>query len=109
MLILLPITGRLLTKRESYEIDLEKVFEAARKTNTIMEINAYPERMDLKDSHVRAAVKAGVKLVISTDAHNADQLKFMKLGIGTARRGWATKDDVINTRRLKDMLRMVKH
>ena len=102
-------TGRLLTKRESYEIDLEKVFEAARKTNTIMEINAYPERMDLKDSHVRAAVKAGVKLVISTDAHNADQLKFMKLGIGTARRGWATKDDVINTRRLKDMLRMLKH
>ena len=102
-------TGRLLTKRESYEIDLEKVFEAARKTNTIMEINAYPERMDLKDSHVRAAVKAGVKLVISTDAHNADQLHFMKIGIGTARRGWATKDDVINTRRLKDMLRMLKH
>lgn len=101
-------TGRLLTKREGYEIDLEKVFEAARKTNTIMEINAYPERMDLRDSHVRAAVKAGVKLVISTDAHNTDQLRFMKLGIGTARRGWATKDDVINTRSLKDMIRMLK-
>jgi DNA polymerase (family 10) len=101
-------TGRLITKRQSYEIDLEKVFEAAKKTNTIMEINAYPERMDLRDTHVRAAVKAGVKLVISTDAHNADQLHFMKLGIGTARRGWATKNDVINTRSLKEMMRMLK-
>jgi DNA polymerase (family 10) len=74
-----------------------------------MEINSYPERMDLRDVHARAAIKAGVKLVISTDAHNADQLKFMKLGIGIARRGWATKDDVINTRNLKDMVRMLKH
>ena len=102
-------TGRLITKRESYEIDLDAVFDAAKKTNTVMEINAYPERMDLKDSHVRAAVKAGVKLVISTDAHNTDQLHFMKLGIGTARRGWATKEDIINTRKLKDMMRMLKH
>lgn len=73
-----------------------------------MEINSYPERMDLKDAHVRAAVKAGVKLVISTDAHNTDQLHFIKLGIGTARRGWATKNDIVNTRKLKDMLRMLK-
>ena len=101
-------TGRLITKRESYEIDLYSVFDAAKKTDTIMEINSYPERMDLRDVHVRMAVKAGVKLVISTDAHNSDQLHFIKLGIGTARRGWATKDDVINTRSLKDMLRMLK-
>lgn len=73
-----------------------------------MEINSYPERMDLRDSHVRAAVKAGLKLVISTDAHNADQLHFIKLGIGTARRGWATKNDVINTRSLKEMIRCLK-
>ena len=64
--------------------------------------------MDLKDIHARAAVKAGVKLVISTDAHNSDQLHFIKLGIGTARRGWATKKDIINTRSLKDMMRMLK-
>ena len=102
-------TGRLLTKRESYEIDFDRVFDAAKRTGTVMEINAYPERMDLRDSHVRAAIKAGVKLVISTDAHNADQLHFMKLGIGTARRGWATKNDVINTRSLKDMMRLLKH
>ena len=101
-------TGRLITKRESYDIDLEAVFDAAKRTNTIMEINSYPERMDLRDSHVRAAVKAGVKLVISTDAHNTDQLHFFKLGIGTARRGWATKNDIINTRKLKDMIRMLK-
>ena len=101
-------TGRLLTKREGYEIDLAMVFEAAKKTGTVMEINSYPERMDLRDSHVRAAVKDGVKLVISTDAHNSDQLKFMKLGIGIARRGWATKEDVINTRKLNDMMRMLK-
>ena len=101
-------TGRLITKRESYDIDLDAVFDAAKRTNTVMEINSYPERMDLRDVHVRAAVKAGVKLVISTDAHNADQLHFIKLGIGTARRGWAKRDDVINTRGLKEMLRMLK-
>ena len=102
-------TGRLITKRESYDIDLDAVFDAAKKTGTVMEINSYPERMDLRDAHVRAAVKAGVKLVISTDAHNTDQLHFIKLGIGTARRGWATKNDVINTRSLKEMMKMLKH
>ncbi|MBI2653569.1 DNA polymerase/3'-5' exonuclease PolX [Candidatus Woesearchaeota archaeon] len=101
-------TGRLITKREPYEIELDAVFDAAKRTGTIMEINAYPERLDLRDYNVRAAVKAGVKLVISTDAHNADQLHFIKLGIGTARRGWATKNDIINTRGLKDMMRMLK-
>lgn len=101
-------TGRLITQREPYDIDLDAVFEAAKKTGTVMEINSYPERMDLKDVHVRAAVKAGVKLAISTDAHNAGQLHFIKLGIGTARRGWAEKNDVINTRSLKDMMKCLK-
>jgi len=101
-------TGRLITKRESYEIDLDKILDTAKKTGTVLEINSYPERMDLKDVHARAAVKAGVKLAISTDAHNTDQLHFIKLGIGTARRGWARKEDIINTRSLKDMLGMLK-
>ncbi len=101
-------TGRLITKRESYEIDLYTVFDAAKKTDTVMEINSYPERMDLRDIHVKAAIKSGVKLVISTDAHNTDQLHFIKLGIGTARRGWATRNDIINTRSLKDMLKTLK-
>lgn len=102
-------TGRLITKREGYEIDLDDVFDAAKKTGTVMEVNSYPERMDLRDVHVRAAVKAGVKLAISTDAHNTDQLHFMKLGIGTARRGWAARNDIINTRSLKDMIKMLKN
>lgn len=101
-------TGRLITKREAYEINLDEVFDAAKRTKIVMEINSYPERMDLKDAHVKAAVKAGVKLAISTDAHDSDQLHFIRLGIGTARRGWATKDDVINTRSLKDMMKMLK-
>ena len=101
-------TGRLITKREPYEIDLDKVFDEAKKTGTVMEINSYPERMDLKDTDVRAAIKKGVKLVISTDSHNTDQLKFIKLGIGTARRGWAKKENVINTRGLNEMMKMLK-
>ncbi len=102
-------TGRLITKRESYEIDLDSVLDAAKRTKTVLEINSYPERMDLRDSHARAAVRAGVKLAINTDAHSTDQLHFIKLGVGTARRGWAKKEDIINTRNLKDMLKMLKH
>ncbi len=102
-------TGRLITKRESYEIDMGAVFDAAKKTGTVMEINSHPERMDLRDSHVRAAVKAKVRLAISTDSHSPEHLYFIKLGIGTARRGWAEKKDIINTRSLKDMLRLLKH
>ena len=102
-------TGRLIGRRNPYDIDLEKAFDKAKSTGTIMEINSYPERIDLKDAHVRAAVKAGVKLVISTDSHNSDQLKFIRLGIATARRGWAEKKDIINTRSLKDMMSMLKN
>ena len=102
-------TGRLITKREPYEIDLDAIFNAAKRTNTAMEINSHPQRMDLKDSHVRAAVKAKVKLAITTDAHNTEQLNFIRFGIGTARRGWTTKNDVINTRNLKEMLKLLKH
>lgn len=102
-------TGRLLGRRDAYELDFDKVFDAAKNTKTVMEINCDPYRMDLKDVNARAAVKAGVRLAISTDSHSAEQMKFMKLGIGIARRGWATRDDIINTRNLKDMLRMLKH
>lgn len=101
-------TGRLLQKRKPFEIDLDAVFDKAKETGTILEINAYPERLDLKDSHVRAAVKADVKLVISTDAHHAEQLNFMRFGIATARRGWAEKKDIINTNSLKEMMKMLK-
>ncbi|HLG24917.1 MAG TPA: DNA polymerase/3'-5' exonuclease PolX, partial [Candidatus Nanoarchaeia archaeon] len=102
-------TGRLIGKREEYQIDFEKVFEAAKKTGTLMEINSQPDRLDLKDVYVKSAVEKGVKLVISTDAHTSEQLKLIRLGIGTARRGWARKSDVVNTKSLKDMMSLLKH
>jgi DNA polymerase (family 10) len=101
-------TARLITKREPIEIDFDEILDTAKKTKTVLEINSYPNRLDLKDIHVRAAVKANVKLAISTDAHNADQLHFIRLGIGTARRGWAEKDDIINTCSLKEMIKQLK-
>ena len=101
-------TGRLINKRPAYDMDFEKVFGKAKETKTLLEINSFPERLDLNDAHARAAIKAGVKLIINTDAHNSDQLQFIRLGIATARRGWATKNDVINTRGLKDMVKMLK-
>ncbi|MAH32982.1 DNA polymerase III [archaeon] len=100
--------GRLLNKRPAYDMDFEKVLEKARETNTVLEVNAYPERLDLNDIHVRAAIKAGVKLSIGTDAHDAEQLRYYKLGIATARRGWAGKNDVVNTYSVKDMLGLLK-
>ncbi len=100
--------GGLINERPAYEMDFNKVLEKAKQTNTILEINAYPERLDLNDIHVRAAVKAKVKLSIGTDAHEASELRYYNLGIATARRGWATKKDVINTYSVKDMLRLLK-
>ena len=73
-----------------------------------MEINAYPERLDLNDVHVKAAINAHVKLSIGTDAHEASELRYYKLGIATARRGWAAKKDIINTYSVEDMLKQLK-
>lgn len=101
-------TGRLINKRPAYDMDFEKVFSKAKETKTLMEINSFPDRLDLKDVHVRAAIKAGVKLVISTDAHHIDHLQFIKFGIATARRGWAEKKDIANTKSLKEFLKSLK-
>ncbi len=106
--ILFHPTGRVLQKREAYDLDLDEVIEAAKRTGTVLEIDAFPDRLDLKDEHVRKAVDAGVKLVIDSDAHNTNQLHFLHFGIGTARRGWARKSDVINTRSLKEFLGLLK-
>lgn len=94
-------TGRLLGKRKSYELEWEKIFESCKKNNIAMEINAWPERLDLPDILVREAIRSDVKLVISTDAHANDHMDNMKYGVSVARRGWATKDDIINTRDYK--------
>jgi len=100
--------GRLINQRPPLELDFEKILEKAKETKTILEINSSPERLDLNDIHVRAAIKFGIKLSLGTDAHDISQLKNYKLGIATARRGWAEKKDIINTYSLKDMLRLLK-
>ncbi|MGI9177834.1 MAG: DNA polymerase/3'-5' exonuclease PolX [Pirellulales bacterium] len=93
-------TGRLINRRPPYDVDMEAVIEAAARTGTFLEINANPWRLDLDDKHAAAAKRAGVKLVISTDAHSTRGLDVMRCGILQARRAGLTKDDVANTRTL---------
>jgi DNA polymerase (family 10) len=89
-------TARKIGRRDPIDLDLEVVFAAAARTGTALEINAYPDRLDLRDEHVLWARKHGVKFSIDTDAHAVPHLDVMRYGIGTAQRGWLTKDDVIN-------------
>jgi DNA polymerase (family X) len=91
-------TGRLISRREPYALDLEQVVESAARTGTFLEINANPNRRDLSDVYVRQAVKAGVTVVIDSDAHGVETLSNMRYGVATARRGWLTAADVANTR-----------
>jgi len=89
-------TGRIMGQREPYPLDFDHIVRAARATGTALEINAYYERLDLNDVHVKAAREAGVKLLLGSDAHSPDQLRMMRFGIATARRGWAGPRDVVN-------------
>ena len=95
--ILFHPTGRILGRREGYQIDIDAVIAAAKKYGVALEIDAYPNRLDLRDEHIRKAVEAGIKLVIDTDSHSPAHLQFMKFGIAQARRGWAKKTDILNT------------
>jgi DNA polymerase (family 10) len=97
-------TGRLLLRREAFDFDMEKVLDAARQHGVAMECNAYPDRLDLRDTYLRMAKERGVKIVISTDAHSTAHLKFMKYGVQMARRGWLTAKDVLNTLPLEKLL-----
>lgn len=90
-------TGRLISKREGYEVDLEAVIKKAAETRTALEINGYHDRLDLNDVNSSRAKKAGVKLSIGTDSHHTGQLWMLRLGVGVARRGWLTAGDVVNT------------
>jgi DNA polymerase (family 10) len=90
-------TGRLIGQREPMDVDISAVIKHAVQTHTALEVNANPWRLDLKDTHCRMAIEAGVKLVIGTDAHSIDGLALMGYGVATAARGWATKADVLNT------------
>lgn len=90
-------TGRHILKRDSFQFDLEKVFEAAQKAGVILELNGNPERLDLSDRLVKRVRDRGMKIIISTDAHHPDHFRFMRYGVMTARRGWIEKKDVLNT------------
>ncbi|MEK7450720.1 MAG: DNA polymerase/3'-5' exonuclease PolX [Patescibacteria group bacterium] len=95
--ILAHPTGRMIGTRQGYELDFQKIFEFCRKYNKALEINAWPNRLDLTDAIIRQAIESKVKLVINTDSHTSSQMILMKYGVAMARRGWATKDDIINT------------
>lgn len=97
-------TGRLLGEREAYALDLEAIFKAAQATGTMLEINAYYKRLDLNDIHCRAAAEKGVKFAIGSDAHLLDQMDFLELGVGVARRGWLGPAQVINTLSYRELL-----
>ncbi len=101
-------TGRLINEREPYDIDLEKIMQKAKENNCILEINSQPSRLDLNDLNSRKAKEMGVKLVISTDAHSTTQYDFMRFGIGQARRGWIEKNNVINTRNINQLKKIIK-
>ena len=97
-------TCRLLPGREPVAIDMEAIFQAAARSNTMLEINAMPSRLDLKDIHAYRARELGVKLVINTDAHSAEHLEFMRFGVGVARRGWCQAQDILNTQPLDEVM-----
>ncbi len=101
-------TGRILQRREEYEIDFDKILKAAKETGTILEINASPYRLDLKDANIRKAKQMGVKMIINTDSHREEQMDFMEYGVSQARRGWAEKGDIINTQPLEKLLEFFK-
>ena len=101
-------TGRILKRRDEYQCDFDKILRAAKQFNVALEINAYPGRLDLNDQNIRRAKEAGVKMVINTDSHHKDQLRFMEFGIAQARRGWAEKIDIINTQPLEKLLKFFK-
>jgi len=98
-------TGRLIGERDPYQVDIEEVIKAAKEYGKAIEVNSYYLRLDLNDINVRKAIQMGVKIAISTDSHIPDQLKMMRLGVATARRGWAEKDNVINTMGLEELSR----
>ena len=101
-------TGRRINKREGYPVNIEKLLENAKKTNTLLEIDAHYDRLDLKDEYVKLAVQKEIKLVIDSDAHHPIHFAFLKFGIGQARRGWAKKSDILNTLSLEELLSRIK-
>ncbi len=97
-------SGRIIGEREPYEVEWDEIFAAAAKYKTALEISAFPNRLDLKDSLCRQAQKYGVKFAINTDSHQVQHLELIRFGVSVARRGWLTKNDIINTLNYKDLI-----
>jgi DNA polymerase (family 10) len=102
------LTGRILGRRDPLEMDVEAILRVAAETGTALEINAWPNRLDLDEDGARRAKELGVKLVINTDSHAADQLDYMRYGVDVARRAWLEPQDVLNTLPLDDLLAYLK-
>ena len=106
--ILAHPTGRLLNERSGYELDWETIFDFCKKNNKALEINSWPDRLDLTDSIVKLAIEGGVKMIINTDSHAVWQMELMRFGVSVARRGWATKNDILNTLSYNEFLEWLK-
>jgi DNA polymerase (family 10) len=107
--ILFHPTGRKILKREPYDVDIDAIIATAKETGTVLELDAYPDRLDLRDEHVRKAIAAGVPIVIDSDAHSVKHLGFpRRYGVDQARRGWASAADVLNTRPVEGFLAGLK-
>ncbi len=102
-------SGRLLGQREATNVDLDRVLEVAAETDTILEVNASPSRLDLDDAHIRRAIGLGVQLCINSDAHSTDGLEAMEFGVATARRGWAEARHIVNAWPLADLTERLAH
>ena len=102
------LTTRKINTRGPADVDVERVIAKALETGTFLEINSQPDRLDLRDVHARAAGGAGLPIVVSTDAHEVSALRWLELGIGQARRGWLTKQQILNTRPWAEVERMLK-
>jgi DNA polymerase (family 10) len=101
--ILAHPTGRLINERDPYAFDLDAVLERAAERGVAVELNAHPDRLDLKDTHLMKAKALGLPIVIDTDAHRTQDLDLIRYGIDQARRAWLTREDVLNTRSLEDL------
>jgi DNA polymerase (family 10) len=106
--ILAHVTGRLINERDPYEVDIEKILDHAAKAGCVIEINAQPSRLDISDTYAKLAKELGVKIAISTDSHSTGSLDFMRFGIDVARRGWLEAKDVINTRPLNELKKLLR-
>jgi DNA polymerase (family 10) len=106
--ILFHPTGRIINRRAGYPVDIERVIDVAKDTKTVLEIDAHYDRLDLKDEHVRRAIKEGVKLVVDSDAHHPIHYSFLTFGVAQARRGWAMQSDILNTLPADKLLNALK-